>query len=160
MWSFSKTLLICWLTCSLASLGCATTRTATSTRASTAAAATAPASEEEAEPEPELPPPTGWPEHYPPRLLREISGTDEVTGAPASIPRGYVFHRLDVEKIRVLRAREARCSDDLSACERSVAELTAAPGFWNRWEGRVLLIGLGFVAGAATTVGIAVGVSQ
>jgi len=155
MWSYSKTLLICWLICSLGSLGCATTRTA----ASRPAASAAPAATTE-EPEPELPPPAGWPEHYPPLLLRDISGTDEVTGEPATLPRGYVFHRLDVEKIRVLRAREARCADDVAACERRVAELTAAPSFWNRWEGRVLLIGLGFVAGAATTVGIAVGVSQ
>lgn len=154
MWSFSKTLLICWLTCSLASLGCATTRTA-APRPEVASAPT-PARE----PEPELPPPAGWPEHYPPRLLRELSGTDEVTGEPATIPRGYVLHRLDVEKIRVLRASDLRCATDLSACERRVAELTATPGFWNRWEGRVLLIGLGFAAGAATAVGVAVGISQ
>lgn len=157
MWSFSKTLLICWLTCSLVA-GCATTRAATPSPPRTPDAASAPAPARE--PEPELPPPPGWPEHYPPRLLRDIAGTDDVIGAPASIPRGYVFHRLDVEKIRVLRARESRSSTDLTACERRVAELTAAPGFWNRLEGRVLLIGLGFIAGAATTVGIAVGVSQ
>ena len=155
MWSFSKTLLICWLTCSLALLGCATTRTA-APRSPEVASAPTPAPE----PEPELPRPAGWPEHYPPRLLRDLSGTDEVTGEAATIPRGYVLHRLDVEKVRVLRASDLRCATDLSACERRVAELTATPGFWNRWEGRVLLIGLGFAAGAATAVGIAVGISQ
>jgi len=155
MWSFSKTLLISWLICSLASLGCATTRTATPRSVD---AASAPASR--SEPAPELPAPEGWPEHYPPRLLRDISGTDEVTGEPAAIARGYVLHRIDVEKIRILRATSERCTADLGACERRVAELTATPGFWNRWEGRVLLIGLGFIAGTATTVAVAVGVSQ
>jgi len=155
MWSFFKTSLICWLICSLATIGCATTRAA-APRTVDAASTSAP----DHEPEPELPAPEGWPEHYPPRLLRDVMGTDEVTGEPASIPRGYVLHRLDVEKVRVLRARETRCTSDLSACESRVAELTAAPGFWNRLEGRVLLIGRGFAAGAATAVGIAVGVSQ
>lgn len=154
MWSFSKTLLICWLTCSLAG-GCATTQTASPAQVRAPERSDAPAEEE-----PELPAPAGWPEYYPPRLVRDLSAVDEVTGEPASISRGYVFHRIDVEKVRVLRARENRCSTDLSACERRVAELTATPGFWNRWEGRVLLIGLGFIAGTATTVGIVVGVNQ
>lgn len=159
MWSFSRTLLTCWLTCSLAA-GCATTRAAAPGPAGTAEAAGTPAPPERPEREPELPPPAGWPEHFPPRLLHDISGVDEVTGEPATVPRGYVFHRLDVEKIRVLRAREARCASDLAACEGRVAELAREPSFWNRWEGRALLIGLGFVAGTATTVGIAVGVSR
>lgn len=155
MWSFSRTLLTSWLTCSLA-VGCATTRAAAPAGAMAPEVSAAPAPEGD----PELPPPAGWPEHFAPRLLRDISGVDEVTGEPAALPRGYVFHRIDVEKIRVLRARENRCSADLVACEGRVAELSAAPGFWDRWEGRVLLIGLGFAAGTATTVGIAVAISR
>lgn len=154
MWSFSKTLLTCWLISSLA-VGCATTGT---TRPAPATPASAPTTSEDAPVE--LPPAPGWPPYYSPRLLRDVTGTDEVTSETATIPRGYVFHRTDVEKVRILRARSERCATDLGTCERRVSELTATPGFWNRWEGRVLLIGLGFLAGTATTVAVAVGVNQ
>ena len=100
--------------------------------------------------------PEGWPPYYPPRLVRDLAGTDAVTGEAASIERGYVLHRIDLKKARVLDARTARCDQDLGTCEQRVAHMTATPGFWNSSAGRVLLISLGFLAGMGVTAGIAV----
>jgi hypothetical protein len=100
--------------------------------------------------------PEGWPPYYPPRLMGDLEGTDVVTGEAASLERGYVLHRLDLEKVRVLDARAARCDQDLGTCEQRVANMAAPPGFWHSMGGRVLLIGLGFLAGVGTTAGIAI----
>jgi hypothetical protein len=75
--------------------------------------------------------------------VRDLAGTDAVTGEAASIERGYVLHRVDLEKVRVLDARAARCEQDLGICEQRVAHLAAPPGFWDSMGGRVLLISLG-----------------
>jgi hypothetical protein len=90
--------------------------------------------------------------------MRDLVGTDAVTGQAASIERGYVLHRLDLEKVRVLDARAARCEQDLGICEQRVASLAAPSGFWDSSAGRVLLISLGFLAGMGATAGIAVAV--
>jgi hypothetical protein len=79
-----------------------------------------------------------------------------VTGEAASIERGYVLHRIDLEKVRVLDTRAARCDQDLGVCEQRVASMAAPPGFWDSSVGRVLLIGLGFLAGMSATAGIAI----
>jgi hypothetical protein len=100
--------------------------------------------------------PSGWPPYYPPRLVRDLAGTDAMTGEAASIERGYVLHRIDLEKVRVLDARAARCDQDLGVCEQRVASLAALSGFWDSVGGRVLLIGLGFLAGMSATAGIAI----
>jgi hypothetical protein len=134
------------LACGLALAGCATTRTQTSVPAAPMRANDAP---EERQPE-------GWPPYYPPRLVRDLAGTDAVTGEAASIERGYVLHRIDLEKVRVLDARAARCDQDLGVCEQRVASLAAPSGFWDSVGGRVLLIGLGFLAGMSATAGIAI----
>ena len=150
MKSCSRTLLICWLICSLAAGGCATTGAS----AKTTTKVTPPALEETANPpEPNESSP-GWPPYYSPLLLAEVSGTDQATGKPSSFSRGYLFHRIDVENLRVLKLHADRCDTDLTDCERKVAEATALPSFWSRTEGRVLLIAIGFVAGVGTTVGI------
>ena len=99
-------------------------------------------------------PSLGWPPYYSPLLLGEVSGTDQATGKPSSFSRGYLFHRIDVEKFRVLKLHADRCDTDITDCEANVAEATALPSFWSRTEGRVLLIAIGFVAGVGTTVGI------
>ena len=125
--------------------GCATARPQTSVPAAPMRANDAP---EERQPE-------GWPPYYPPRLVRDLAGTDAVTGEAASIERGYVLHRIDLEKVRVLDARAARCDQDLGVCEQRVASLAAPSGFWDSSAGRVLLIGLGFLAGMGATAGIA-----
>ena len=125
------------LACGLALAGCATTRTQTSVPAAPMRANDAP---EERQPE-------GWPPYYPPRLVLDLAGTDAVTGEAASIERGYVMHRIDLEKVRVLDARADRCDQDLGTCEQRVASMAAPPGFWDRSVGRALLIGLGFLAG-------------
>jgi hypothetical protein len=126
--------------------GCATARPQTSVAA-------APVRADEA---PEEHQPAGWPPYYPPRLVRDLAGTDVVTGEAASIERGYVLHRIDLEKVRVLDARAARCDQDLGICEQRVAHLAATPGLWDGMGGRVLLIGLGFLAGMGATAVIAV----
>jgi hypothetical protein len=100
--------------------------------------------------------PEGWPPYYPPRLVRDLAGTDAVTGEAASIERGYVLHRMNLEKVRVLDARAARCDQDLGVCEQRVTSLAAPSGFWAGSAGRVLLIGLGFLAGMGATAGIAI----
>ncbi|WP_428263464.1 hypothetical protein [Haliangium sp.] len=97
----------------------------------------------------------GWPPYYPPRLLRDVHGVDTSSGAVLEAERGFLLHRRDVEQIRVLDARASRCAQDLGECERRVAELAELPGFWQGWGGRALLVGLGFLAGAGLTVGIA-----
>lgn len=102
--------------------------------------------------------PGEWGPYFGPRLLDDLEG-DNATGQREHIARGYVFHRLDVEKIRVLGVRAERLTADLSACETRVAEL-AAPSFWHRTEGQVLLLAVGFAAGTATTVGIAVAIGR
>ncbi len=150
MKSCSKTLLICWLTCSLTAGGCATV----GARTRTSATSTIPQPEEPDELPTNPQPSQGWPAYYPPLLLGDISGTNEATGNAASFPRGYLFHRTDVEKVRVLKLHANRCDTDLADCERKVAEAAALPSFWSRTEGRVLMIAIGFVAGLGTTVGI------
>jgi hypothetical protein len=107
---------------------------------------------------PEVRQPEGWPPYYPPRLVRDLAGTDAVTGEAASVERGYVLHRVDLEKVRVLDARAVRCDQDLGVCEQRVAHMTATPGFWDSSGGRVLLIGLGFLAGMGAKAGIAISV--
>jgi hypothetical protein len=49
-------------------------------------------------------PAQSWPLYYPPKLVRDLVGTDIVTGEAASIERGYVLHRIELEKVRVLDA--------------------------------------------------------
>ena len=134
------------LACGLALAGCETTRPQASIPATPMRADGAP---EERQPE-------GWPPYYPPRLVRDLAGTDAVTGEAASVERGYVLHRLDLEKVRVLDARAARCDQDLGACEQRVAHMAATPGFWDSSGGWVLLIGLGFLAGMSATAGVAI----
>jgi hypothetical protein len=126
--------------------GCAPTRPRTSVPAAPVRVDDAP---EERQPE-------GWPPYYPPRLVRDLAGTDAVTGEAASVERGYVLHRIDLEKVRVLDARAARCDQDLGVCEQRVASMAATPGFWDSVGGRGLLIGLGFLAGMGATAGIAI----
>jgi hypothetical protein len=126
--------------------GCAPTRPQTSIPAAPMRADDA---SEERQPE-------GWPPYYPPRLMGDLAGTDAVTGEAASIERGYVLHSIDLEKVRVLDARAARCDQDLGVCEQRVASLAAPSGFWDSVGGRVLLIGLGFLAGMSATAGIAI----
>lgn len=156
MSSFWKISRVFWLTCSLGA-GCAATH---GTQPAAPAVTDPPVRSALETAAISLPAPAGWGPRFPPRLLRDLNGTDELTGEVASLPMGYVFHRIDVEKIRVLRMQQASCSTDLEACEHQVAELTATPSFWNRQEGRMLLIGLGFVAGTGATVGIAVAVGR
>jgi hypothetical protein len=134
------------LACGLALAGCATTRAQTTIPAASMRADNAP---EERQLE-------DWPPYYPPRLVRDLAGTDIVTGEAASIERGYVLHRIDLEKVRVLDARAARCDQDLGVCEQRVASLAAPSGFWDSVGGRVLLISLGFLAGMSATAGIAI----
>jgi hypothetical protein len=100
--------------------------------------------------------PEGWPPYYPPALVRDLAATDAVTGEAASIERGYVLHRIDLEKVRVLDARATRCDQDLGTCEQRVASRAAPSGFWASLGGRVLLIGLGFLAGMGATAGVGV----
>ena len=137
---------VCMVGVAFVLAGCAPTRPQTSVPAAPMRAEGAP---EEREPE-------GWPPYYPPRLVRDLAGTDAVTGEAASIERGYVLHRVDLEKVRVLDARAARCDQDLGICEQRMANMTATPSFWDSSAGRVLLIGLGFLAGMSATAGIAV----
>jgi hypothetical protein len=108
--------------------------------------------------EPQERQPPGWPPYYPPRLVRDLAGTDAVTGEAAVITRGYVLHRVDVEKIRVMQVGAERCTADLDACEQRVVRAAAPPGFWARWEGRMLLLGLGLVAGTGMTMGLVIAV--
>jgi len=96
---------VCMVGLACAFAGCATARPQTSIPAAPMRADDAP---EERQPE-------GWPPYYPPRLVRDLAGTDAVTGEAASIERGYVLHRLDLEKVRVLDARAARCDQRLRA---------------------------------------------
>jgi hypothetical protein len=58
--------------------------------------------------------PEGWPPYYPPRLVDDLAGTtaQRVTRRGPSIERGYFLHRIDLEKVRVLDARAARCEND------------------------------------------------
>jgi hypothetical protein len=151
MWSCSRASLTFWAICSFLAAGCATT--GIGARAPSAPGDSPPV-EQADDPSEELPPPPGWPPYYPPQLLLEVSGTDEVTGNPTSFPRGYLFHRIDVEKVRVLKLHADRCDEDLADCEKKVAETTALPSFWNRTEGRILILAIGFVVGAGLTVGI------
>lgn len=150
MKSYSGMSLIFYLTCSLVASGCATTGASAKTAPPiTTVAREGTATQPEADE-----PATGWPPYYAPLLLGKVSGIDQATGKASSFSRGYLFHRVDVEKLRVLKLHADRCDTDLAECERRVAEATALPSFWSRTEGRVLLIAIGFAAGVGTTVGI------
>jgi hypothetical protein len=137
---------VCMVGLTFVLAGCATGRPQTSVPAAPMRADDA---SEERQPE-------GWPPYYPPRLVRDLAGTDAVTGEAASIKRGYVLHRIDLEKVRVLDARAARCDQDLGVCEQRVESMAVSPVFWDSSAGRVLLISLGFLAGMGATAGIAV----
>jgi hypothetical protein len=56
----------------------------------------------------------------------------------------------------VLDARAARCDQDLGLCEQRVASMAAMSDSWDGPGGRVLLIGLGFLAGMGLTAGLAI----
>ena len=139
---------VCMVGLAVALAGCATARPQ----------ASIPATSMRADDVPEERRPGGWPPYYPPRLVRDLAGTDVVTGEAASIERGYVLHRIDVEKVRVLDARAARCDQDLGVCEQRVARMATTPGFWDSSAGRVLLISLGFLVGMGATAGIAIAI--
>jgi hypothetical protein len=132
----------------LALTGCATAREQTSTITTASVRADEHPSEERQR--------EGWPPYYPPQLVRNLAGTNAVTGEAASIERGYVLHRIDLEKVRVLDARAARCEQDLGACEQRVASMAAPSDFWDGSASRVLLIGLAFLAGMGVTAGLAI----
>jgi hypothetical protein len=100
--------------------------------------------------------PEGWPSYYPPRLVRDLTGIDAVTGEPMFVERGHVLHRIELEKVRVLDARAARCDQELGRREQHVASMAAPSDFWGGPGGRVLLIGLGFLAGIGVTAGLAI----
>ncbi len=53
--------------------------------------------------------------------MRDLAGIDAVTGEAASIARGYVLHRIDLETVRVLDARAARCDQDHELLRELVA---------------------------------------
>ena len=158
MWRCCKTLPICWLTCSLG-WACATATTA-EVGAVAPGPAAGPAVASPDLDDDDLPQPDGWGPYFDPRLLRDVAAVDETTAKPVTVERGYLLHRTDIEKVRVLGKRQAGCTADLATCEQRVSELTALPSFWNRWEGRVLLIGLGFTAGVGITTAIAVTVGR
>jgi hypothetical protein len=139
---------IAGLACGLVLIGCTPAREQTSTVTAASMRADEQPSEERQ--------PEGWPPYYPPRLVRDMAGTDAVTGEAASIERGYVLHRLDLEKVRVLDARAARCDQDLGICEERVASMAAPSDFWDGSAGRALLIGIGFLAGVGVTASLAV----
>jgi hypothetical protein len=139
---------IAGLACGLVLTGCTPAREQTSTVTAASMRADEQPSEERQ--------PEGWPPYYPPRLVRELAGTDAVTGEAASIERGYVLHRIDLEKVRVLDARAARCDQDLGICEQRVASMAAPSDFWDGSAGRALLIGFGFLAGMGVTASLAI----
>ena len=84
--------------------------------------------------------------YFPPRLYLQGEIVEE--------KKVFGFHRTDIEKIRTLNLLAIRCDADLTKCERAIAEITALPGFWNRTEGRVVLLAIGFVVGIGATVGV------
>ena len=45
--------------------------------------------------------------------MRDLAGIDAVTGEAASIERGYVLHRIDLEKVRARCARRTLRPDEL-----------------------------------------------
>ena len=79
-----------------------------------------------------------------------------MTGEPMFVEHGHVLHRIDLEKVRVLDPRAARCGQDRSVCEQLVASMAAPSDFWDGPGGRVLLIGLGLLAGMGLTAGLAI----
>ena len=139
---------IAGLTCGLALAGCAITHEQPGVIAVASMRASEPPSAER--------PREGWPPCYPSWLVHDLTGTDAVTGKAASLERGYVLHRTDVERVRVLDARAARCDQDLGICEQRMATMVAPSDFWDGSGGRVLLIGLGLLAGMGLTAGIAI----
>jgi hypothetical protein len=63
-------------------------------------------------------------------------GTDAVTGEAASIERGYVRHRIDLKKVRVLDARAARCDQELGVCcGELLVEASRNSGHGHAWPG-------------------------
>jgi hypothetical protein len=136
------------LACGVVLAGCAPTREQTSTITAASVRADEQPSEERQ--------PEGWPPYYPPRLVRDLAGADAVTSEAASIERGYVLHRIDLEKVRVLDARAVRCDQDLGLCEQRMASMATPSDFWDGSGGRALLIGLGLLAGMGVTAGLAI----
>ena len=155
MWIYLRMLQICYLIFSL-SVGCATTQYADVLAKSSPA--TQPATMEKSADS--LPLPGGWPPYYKPLLLEDIYGKYIPSGEKASVKRAYLLHRTDFEKVRILYAREKTCAIDLTSCEKRISDLNGTPSFWNRWEGRMLLIGLGIVAGTGATIGMVYAVGK
>ncbi len=93
-----------------------------------------------------------WEEDFDPKLLQNIEGMDKETKLKITLPLGYVFHRTDVEKFFV-------CDEKLKGCEqrekdRQEQDSKVTMSFWNSDGGKVVLIAIGFLAGAGTTIGI------
>jgi hypothetical protein len=114
-----------------------------------------PAAAPAAGPELELPPPAGWPPHFPPALAHDVAGVDELTGAHLQLERAYLFHRTDVEQLLVAGREKKGCETRLDACM-----VASAPSFWDSASGRVLIGAMGYAAGAVTTVLIVWGVGS
>ena len=101
-----------------------------------------------------------WPPPYELRLLHSIQG---ITGGGevVLVERGYVMHRVDVERVYGLTANLDTCRDELHRCNAD--RLPPPPSFWDSDLGSAVMVGLGVVAGAAAATGafcLASGCSQ
>lgn len=97
----------------------------------------------------------GWPEHFQPQLLADVSGKDR-NGNVLRFERAYLFHRLDVEQITLNLGRLERCNDGLTQCEsREADRVEQGQQFWDTALGETIKIGLAFAAGVGITVAVA-----
>lgn len=87
-------------------------------------------------------------------VLLGIVGTRKNGGATAVVPKGYVIHRKDFQRINVAVKDGAKCALDRDACEKRAADQAEKnrPSFWNTAGGKVLMIGIAAVCGAAVVL--------
>lgn len=93
-----------------------------------------------------------WPPYYKTCVLKNIQGKVLGLNQLVTLPKGFVFHRLDVEKIYVIGDKLKVCNSDLKECENRPMPKPERPGFFSTPSGKLILFGIGFVVGAASTV--------
>lgn len=90
-----------------------------------------------------------WPAYYKPTILTGIVGTRK-TGDVTALPKGYVLHRKDMERINVALKDGKQCAVDRDRCEKAASDAAKkGPSFFNTIGGHILVAGLAFLCGGA-----------
>lgn len=97
-------------------------------------------------------------DYFPPTAVLQIraryKGDDGTAGPEFKADSGFVFHRIDTEKVHVLGSTLKDCKEDRDVCEARELETTVDPSFFDSFGGKLTLTVGGFAIGVGVTVAI------